>query len=246
MRLLPKSEINKAKALDRQREIEEGKKLATKVDTLREVAVEEEQNLEQFRVKTVKAITEEINLLTQKRDTLVGDIKKATEELAILTEPLDREWEEVRVGKAFVAQKELELAELNDTLQERRTELENAERELEVDKDRVKDLRITANENVARSVTMVSEANKVLAQAREQANALLSNANVKMQEIERKEVRINAKEREVQLKEASNAKVRRQNIEDSIALADERLTLERGFAELKQKQNGIRRNSTKG
>ncbi len=244
MRLLPKSEIQKAKALDRQREIEEGKKLADKVDTLRELRSEEEVTLEAWRTKTVAAIAKEIADLTEVRDGLTHEVGHLEARRADALIPIDAEIAKLTALRIEVLDFKIDV-DLRDTqLIQRQGELDNFERELAMDKERIKDMRITAKENVAHSVTIVAEANKVLAQAREQSEALMNGVNVREQMIEQREIRMASRERDVQLQAANNAKARKQNIADAIELADGQQTLERGFAELKQKQNGIRRNST--
>lgn len=70
MKLLSKSDVQKAKSLDRQREIDEGLKLARRVDALREIAAAEESSLAKFRIETIAKIHDEISILAAKRDEL--------------------------------------------------------------------------------------------------------------------------------------------------------------------------------
>lgn len=76
MKLLSKIEINTLKSVERKKEIDEGVKLAKKVDTLREVASKEESNLRKFRIETLAIIQSEINLKIKERDSLLEEIKK--------------------------------------------------------------------------------------------------------------------------------------------------------------------------
>lgn len=75
LRLLSKSDVQKIKSTERQRDIEEGLKLATRVDNLREVAAAEELSLEQFRRKTTEIIGEEIKELDDKKQQLLSEIE---------------------------------------------------------------------------------------------------------------------------------------------------------------------------
>lgn len=77
MRLLKKSEIVVLKAKEKQEEIKQGMQLAKRVDTLREVSLEEEKSLNDFRSKTIGIIHEEIS----KEESKLGELRKEVEEL---------------------------------------------------------------------------------------------------------------------------------------------------------------------
>ena len=79
MKLLPKSDIAKAKSVDKQREIDEGMKLAKRVDSLREVAAAEEASLKKFRSETLGAINTEITANATKRDELTQEVQSLEE-----------------------------------------------------------------------------------------------------------------------------------------------------------------------
>lgn len=74
IRLLPKSEIEKSKAQERQMEIAEGAKLAKQVDLLRKAKAEEEQNLTRFRLESMKSLKIEMEALMRERDALESEI----------------------------------------------------------------------------------------------------------------------------------------------------------------------------
>lgn len=105
IKLLKKSEIDQAKARDRQLEINEGLKLAKKVDTLREVVAQEEESLKKFRIKTISAINDEIIIAAKKRDDLNKENSDLEEKNILLKterkkleEPVDltEAWESVK------------------------------------------------------------------------------------------------------------------------------------------------------
>lgn len=78
MRLLPKQEVNDRLKESRRIEIDEGAKLARKIDTLRETALKEEANLTKFREESIKIVTEEIKKLIEKKETLLKEIELLT------------------------------------------------------------------------------------------------------------------------------------------------------------------------
>ena len=99
MRLLKKSEVTQKKAQARKQEIDEGVKIAQKVDAVRNTLAEEEANLDKFRTESVKNIKAELAPLEEKRDGLkkeVQELERTREQLLI---PLTEEWEEVETAK---------------------------------------------------------------------------------------------------------------------------------------------------
>ncbi len=73
-RLLPKNVVNATLAQERQIEIDKGIKLAKAIEALRETKVEEEQNLERFRVDTIAKVQIEIDSFIKERDSLKREI----------------------------------------------------------------------------------------------------------------------------------------------------------------------------
>lgn len=88
MKLLDKREIDRAKAAERKLDIDQGAKLAAKVDTLRELAAKEEGSLNTF----VKQIREEAlaqaAIFIQRRDTAIKEALEATIQRDALLRPI--------------------------------------------------------------------------------------------------------------------------------------------------------------
>lgn len=80
MKLLDKPSISNLKALERKREIDEGAKLAKKIDTLRELSASEQTNLSRFRDETLKKVREEIDSAMGERDALAREVVSLKEE----------------------------------------------------------------------------------------------------------------------------------------------------------------------
>lgn len=95
MRLLPKSELTKAIASEQKMTVDEGAKLARRIDSLREIAAQEEVSLEKFRRETVAKIHEQITKLAAERDEIEADVALAALDLKEKRKPLDKEWEKV-------------------------------------------------------------------------------------------------------------------------------------------------------
>lgn len=75
MKILNRQQINEEKSRLRKIEIDEGIKLAEKIDLLRETAAKEESKLKKFRDENLKIIQKEINELIDKRNKLLDEIK---------------------------------------------------------------------------------------------------------------------------------------------------------------------------
>lgn len=151
MKLLPKSEVAKAKSIDRQREIDEGIKLAKRVDGLRETAAQEEASLKLFRDKTLTKIHEEITEATKQRDELKEEISQLEEKREKALKPLDKKREEIVAARAELKSEQRELTKKEvhiDIL------LQEAERDRSLAKD---DLQ-RAKTDHERSITLLSEA----------------------------------------------------------------------------------------
>jgi len=234
IRLLPKSEIAKAQANAQKQTIDEGAKLARRIDSLRQTIADEERSLREFREKTVATIHKEISVLTARRDTITSELRKAERELEIAREPLDSEWDELARTK-----KEAEL-----TLSRAYEKLKEAEADKEDASKAKKDIR----RELERARTKTEEADKKLADAesdsaeskelRDEAGRIHSEA-VRF-EVETKK-KLSAEETRLRewteslltLEEKINGEKRWLDAE-KIRLSDREKTLERAFNRLKK------------
>ncbi len=240
MRLLAKSEVAKAKSIDRQREIDEGLKLANRVDALRHTAAEEEAALNKFRINTIAKINEEIVTKAKEREELeVGNVFLREERIR-LKGPIDlvQEWEMVRKDKAeneetsdYLLRKEIDL-----------TEKENIVRDAQAGFSK-REAKIKEKEEWAEKV--VKEASVLHNEARIASSEAQNTLTKTNEEIEERCVALTQKEDEVAIKEADllsrEAQVKLDKAEiinEKKYIADRRKMLERGFAELRKKQNG--------
>lgn len=163
MRLLKKSEIDQIKAKDRQLEINEGLKIAKRVDALREVAAEEERSLTNFRIKTISLINEEINVEIFKRDSLKNEIKQLEESNSILKDkrikleaPLDLQeaWEEIKASESVID----DVKKIQD---DRDREYSENNKKLQLDQKRV----MNEHDNLQESMKIYSEKIKYASEA---------------------------------------------------------------------------------
>lgn len=110
MHLLPvKRDIDKAKVIERKREVDSGIALARSLDKLRETFVNEKKNLLDYRENTLKVIQQEIDVLLREKEVLQEEIVRAREERKQLIIPLDKEWEYLTKTKEELMERESKL-----------------------------------------------------------------------------------------------------------------------------------------
>jgi len=236
IRLLQKSEVQKAKALERQKEIEEGKKLATRVDKLRELSADEERNLRESRDKAISAIRIAINPLIEQKEDVERQITTRREELATLMRPIDDRWVEINQAQKLLDDWEEDLEKRdgeNELVKSKNldiaTKLSKREKNLEHNEAVFKEM-------LAEAVHMSEQAKEILADARNEAQAHISASELIKTQLREREEKIAARERDAVLKEKLNAETQKYHAEEKIKLTDMRATLERGLQRLKNKK----------
>ncbi len=224
-----KSAVNKAKLIDRQREIDEGAKLAKRVDSLRELSATEEKNLLTFREQAMETVRAELKPLHQEKAVLLQEIRELAVQKKLLQVPLDEKWEEITKAQKICDDWEQEL-----------TVRESAATHLEDDNKlrsatlKKRNVTITEKEALVQEIVytatkMLADAKEVLAESRNEAQHAKMHAEVTLSALAERETALAVRERDVQIGKENNAKVRKANIEAHIQLADREATLERAL-----------------
>lgn len=95
MKLLTKQTIFDIKALERKREIDEGAKLASKVDTLRALSSAEQARLSKFQEDTLSHIRKEIDSKIEIRDVITIEIEELEKKKNSLNRKITHALEEI-------------------------------------------------------------------------------------------------------------------------------------------------------
>lgn len=169
MKLLNKKEIDIAKESERKRDIDEGLKLARRVDNLREIAAKEEQSLALFRQKTLKAINEDIRNLSSEKELLSNEVRLLRKEIAEGLAPLRVRREEIENQLSNLLSEQTKLQEKKNLLN--RLSLHLDARELAID------------DNFRLSKEAVDNANQLVKEALEK-DSLANKATEQMLQIE--------------------------------------------------------------
>lgn len=233
MKLLKKSEISSAQAVDRAREVQEGVKLSGRVDALRKLQADEEQTLEKFRRESLKTIGEEISELEGKRQELKIELVYLREELNKETTLSREERRNLESLKIKLEEKERFLDEKAESLSLEELDIAEA---LKQAKDSV--LRAETHEEQVKNLHQSASVEKF------EAQSILENAR-KIQEttekqkkeaesyFEMREASLSSKEKENILNYEENSRVAKELAKERVQLADQRATLARAMERLK-------------
>lgn len=95
MKLRSRDEIEKQKSSERKLEIDEGVKLANRVDALRKTSADEGSKLSIFRNSTLTETKSQIDNVILERDSILTEVLSLRKERLVLMKPLDDEWEKI-------------------------------------------------------------------------------------------------------------------------------------------------------
>ncbi len=234
IKLLSKQEINQKQALQRHNEIEEGRKLAKRVDNLREIAVQEEASLASFRANTVKNINEEIKKATKEHEEILTQVKELRGEL-------ETGFSELKKAERGIKLKEEDLISREKQIEDR-TKLVK-EKESQVKKDFEENLTISSRLEYAN--TQLLKVNMEADEKMQLANDMFEDAELKRNQVDRlyqrvtedlhnKDIAVAIKERDLTIRAVHlNERTEALRIKE-INLIDREQTLEREFKRLKK------------
>lgn len=100
MKLLDKREIDRAKAAERKLDIDQGAKLASKVDKLRELASKEEGSLNRYVAAVREAALAQVAEYVKQRDQALSDAITAQQQRDALLKPINYRAEEFKSREA--------------------------------------------------------------------------------------------------------------------------------------------------
>lgn len=234
LRLLQKSEIVQAKSLERKLEIDEGLKLARRIDNLRKIATEEEKSLEQFRRETTSHIYNEIALLTEQKEVLTQEVIQLLHTREKLLEPLHNEWELVKKQKVKVEEDILELHTKIDAVNEQEEILKEKLLQIEIDTKNIAIEKQSSFKELTEAVKAKKQADLYLQEAMEtriEANSFVATAKANASEKERT---FKVREKNIEDKEQELQDLQKELIIERKQLADLRTTLETELKRIKK------------
>lgn len=132
LRLLPKNEAARRRTEEDRQRMDEGMRVAERVDTLREIASSDEVAIEQYRISSLVAVQEEVNAFTATLDEKRDALKEAERAWRKLMEtnqaPLDKQWLLfVSIEKKRIENQQAQLAKELGEADKERTRLKEIE-----------------------------------------------------------------------------------------------------------------------
>jgi hypothetical protein len=234
IKLLSKQEINQKQALQRHNEIEEGRKLAKRVDNLREIAVEEEASLASFRANTLKAINEEIKKASKEHEVVLNQVKELRSEL-------ETGFSELKKAENAVKLKEEDLVSREKQVEERVKLVKIKEKQIKQGFEE----NLTIASRLEYANTQLLKVNMETDQKIQMANDMFEDSEFKkgqmerlyervMRELHDKDITIASKERDLIIR-AGHLDERTESLRvKELNLLDREQTLEREFKRLKK------------
>ncbi len=232
MRLLPKQEINVRKAQEKRAEMDEGLKLARRVDNLREIAATEEASLASFRSATVKSINDEVRKLDEERIKLISDVTTLREEIKAGKTVLDAREEVLKNQAESLRYLEITLASRVTALKALAAKLKEQSHQSNEYYGRIIAAHRIMNEARNEVSIMYGEAQTHLAQAEAKITTVQQLSKEVEDNLRARDITVASRERDVSIKEARLSQVEKDLHTKEIQLRDREQTLEREFNRL--------------
>jgi len=235
MKILPKkTEIVVLKSLERQKEIEEGAKLAQTVDTLRQTKLKEEGNLQKFRVESLKTIQKEIDSKLSEKVLLDGQVQSLQSQLNAIDTL-------IAVRNMEYSEELADLNEIRDKLDERQRIIIENEKDIQKNQEALKVNAEILDFNKKETAKILTEVNALRDEARLQLSQIHQDRNLFENSCRLKEADLLRKEHDLAFAQIDfNNKLAKLKLneealmKEKIRLLDRQQTLERAFKRIKK------------
>lgn len=234
MRLLPKKEISVLQANKKRAEIDEGLKLSRRVDSLREIASNEEASLASFRSSTLKAIQSDIKKVEDERIGLLNQVKELRIELELGKSELDIRENELHIGQNILLAQE---TNLSDRLSTHGLMLDELKKQSKI--------AFSYYNQIVNTIHLIEEARKITVSKQDESDLLLQQVlktieNVTSletslrEELRARDIAIASKERDLIIR-TEHLEIQSKTLYiKELQLIDREQTLEREFNRLKK------------
>jgi len=235
MRLFTRGEIQKQKTVERKLEIDEGAKLARKVDVLRETSASEEARLVKFKMASLYATQAQITAAVNEREAIQAEISALKEEKRRLEEPLTSEWEKLTVKQEEISFLQSQIAEKILLLNKRERGIRAQEDKLafiEAEISAIKDENLKKFDHYS---ALIDQTNRSVSDAFEAKAKVDRYVDDRIKDILSRETLVATRERAVQMKQEQVIKDRQELAQRERFINDKYETL------LRTEKNGQRK-----
>lgn len=234
MRLLPKQEVNIRQAQQKKAEIDEGLKLARRIDSLREIAAQEEASLASFRSSTLKAIQEDIKKLENERNAVKKEVDDLRKELKEGTKRLDVRENELKEHAESLKKLETTLNSRVQALKTLATKLKEQSKQSTDYYNRLLYAHKVINEIRKETEATYAEAKSFTDLSKQQYADIVRMSEAVELDLRTRDIAVASKERDLTIREERIAKTADDLRKKAILLEDREQTLERELARLKK------------
>lgn len=144
MKLLSKRQTDIESNILKRNQIDEGVRIAKKVDVLRETLADLEGQRALFISNSKRELEKETEKLYKELEVLQAKIKKAQERRNVLLKPLNEEWEDVKSLKIELKQNKDFISDKIYQLNERESQIEKTEKAIEKTRNELSQLKSDA------------------------------------------------------------------------------------------------------
>lgn len=201
MKLLSKNEIHQKKSLERKSEIDEGAKLARRIDGLRKTLADEELRLYTFRDESVKLVKSEIDSFVHEKTALCDEIHVLRLEREELRIPLDAEWTRIRVSSMELIGISNDLAQKTTLLDTQFREIHEREVQLKRDRMLLDQIEVSINDKNLKADECLKKAKKILEEAEKNKAEKYRDSELVREGLLDREALVAVREREVKIKD---------------------------------------------
>lgn len=237
IRLLPKKEIDRAKATDRAREVEEGRKLAQRVDSLREIAANEEASLQKFRNETIKKINEEITVKTKEKEDLVAEVATLKRDRAEALRPITEELVSLEKRKKEIEEDNTRLEAKENSLEEQQEVIREALHAAKQERQKARADMELSNDHLLESERKLKLAEKAVAETHRIKESIALLKEEVEADLRKRDLLMATRERSCTIREARIEQDFRELEKEKIKIKDRKEMLDRQFIRSK-KLNG--------
>lgn len=238
MKLLSKQELDTAKASDRKREVDEGVKLARKVDRLRETAASEQTALNNHRATMLREIEGQIKSFEVARDALVEELAQKTEERNTLLVPLKQKEEALAQQEKHLHQVHLGQSEDMEIILEMQSGVDKRYENLLVEEQRMAVEKERTSKSLGEAEQMRKEAADMLKEASRRSVATDTDIEARTSALSFREENVAVAERGLALQKQQVVHDQKEIGDRERAVNDKYQTLIRSTNRLKHGTNG--------
>ena len=195
MRLLDKQTIAQQQSNEKRLEIEEGKKLALKVDVLRETAAQEEKKLADFRMGSLTSIKNEITPLEEKRNALTREVQDLDKRREELLKPLTKEKADLDVQRETIEKDRENLTQRISHFLKEASEQEKREKAIKQEEERIENLKMLADKHAEEVLKDYETAKELVRNTKLESERVSIELENKKAELLSREMKVASEER---------------------------------------------------